>query len=479
MKRLYQHRSDLLALLTLFLLALVWFAPVLFPAWTGATLLPFDNLASFEPWRTLHPGLIPHNNLLSDLVLENAVWKLHIRRTLAEGQLPLWNPQIFTGLPFLAAGQASTFYPLNLLFYFLPLDVAYGWFTALQIALAGMNMYALGRVLRLRPLAALFSGVVFMFSGFLIVSVVFTMFVAAAVWLPLLLAVIEIIIRKQEEKGVQSFHPIPYVAMGVAIIGVMILAGHPELIYYTLLVAGAYSLVRLLIAWRHIEKSKEQGSTPHSAFRIPHSALRILKLSAWLLLMVVLGVAAGGIQLLPLIELLPLNFRQGSASYQQIVGWAWPSRHVLTFFLPDVFGNPSQHAWFDLWNWQWLPTTVNAHGQPNDTIFWGIKNYVEGGNYLGIATWLLAAIAVGFAIMRTLASDDLRGTLHQPPHSLLRLGFSPRLRLFLCSSPLARHFMRCSFMACPAGVNCIARFAGSIRLHSVWRCWVEWGCKHC
>lgn len=38
----------------------------------------------------------------------NTVWKLHIRRTLAEGQLPLWNPQIFTGLPFLAAGQAST-----------------------------------------------------------------------------------------------------------------------------------------------------------------------------------------------------------------------------------------------------------------------------------------------------------------------------------------------------------------------------------
>ena len=250
MHQLRRFRSDLFALLTILVLALLWFAPVLLPGLTHASLLPFDNLTSFEPWRSLQPGLIPHNNLLSDLVLENAVWKLHIQRTLAQGQLPLWNPQIFTGIPFLAAGQSSTFYPLSLLFYVLPLETAYGWFTALQIALAGANMYLLGRVLRLRPLAALFSGVVFMFSGFLIVSVVFTMFIAGAVWLPLLLAVIEFIIRKQEEKGVQSFHPIPYVAAGAAIIGVMILAGHPELIYYTLLVAGAYSLVRLLAAWR-------------------------------------------------------------------------------------------------------------------------------------------------------------------------------------------------------------------------------------
>ena len=43
-----------------------------------------------------------------------------------------------------------------------------------------------------------------MFSGFLIVSVVFTMFLAAVPWLPLLLAVIEWIIRKQEEKGIRQ-----------------------------------------------------------------------------------------------------------------------------------------------------------------------------------------------------------------------------------------------------------------------------------
>ena len=94
--------------------------------------------------------------------------------------------------------------------------------------------------------------------------------------------------------------------------------------------------------------------------------------------------------MLPLLELLPQNFRAGSVSFEQVLGWAWPTRHVLTFWLPDVFGNPSHHRWYDIWSRTWVPATVNALGEPTHTIFWGIKNYVEGGNYLSIAAWLLA-----------------------------------------------------------------------------------------
>ncbi len=292
------------------------------------------------------------------------MWKLHIARAFAAGQIPLWNPHIFTGIPFFAAGQASVAYPLNLLFYVLPLDAAYGWFTALQLAIAGINTYILARVLRLRPLSALFSGIVFQFSGFMIVSVVFSMVIAAASWLPLLLAVIEIIIQKQEEKGSASFHPIPYVIAGAAVVGISALAGHPEFFYYTLLVAGMYSAARLAIAWTRIrgqQTNDERRTTnvkhpisrsasltlvhrPSSiVHRSAHYAIRILKLAAWLLVLALLGIAAGALQLIPLYELVTLNFREGSASFQQVLDWAWPSRHVLTFALPNVFGNPSHH----------------------------------------------------------------------------------------------------------------------------------------
>ncbi|MBP6440205.1 MAG: YfhO family protein, partial [Caldilineaceae bacterium] len=393
MRRFSRFRNDALALLLLLGLALAWFAPVLFPGITQASLLPYDNLYTFAPWRALQPDLTPHNDLLADLVLENAVWKQHIRETLAQGEIPLWNPKILTGLPFLAAGQASVFYPLNVLFYVLPLEWAFGWFTALQVALAGINMYLFGRVLGLRRIPALYAGVVYMFSGFLIVSVVFTMFLAAVPWLPLLLAVIEFIIRKQEEKGVASFNPIPYVVVGAGIIGLVVLAGHPELIYYTMIVAGAYTFCRLVAAYVRLRRrSPAPGAPP----RTP--VTRILKLAGWLLAMAVLGVALGAIQLIPLVELLPLNFRAGSASLAQVQEWAWPSRHVLTFWLPNIFGSPSHHVWFDLWTRQWTPATVNALGEQTRTIFWGIKNYVEGGNYLGIATWLLALYAIWGAI---------------------------------------------------------------------------------
>lgn len=388
--RLREFRSDLLALLAILLLALLWFAPVLAPGLTQATLLPYDNLYTFEPWRSLQPGLVPHNDLLSDLVLENAVWKAHIREAFAVGEFPLWNPKILTGIPFLAAGQASTFYPLNVLFYVLPLDLAYGWFTALQIAVAGANMYLFARVLRLRPLAALYGAVVYMFSGFLIVSVVFTMFVAAVPWLPLLLAVIEFIVRKQEKKGAHSFRPIPYVLVGAGIIGLVALAGHPELIYYTMLTAGAFALARLIALYLRMRRMAESSAEGRQGTPL----LRTVKLAGWLLAMAVLGIGLGAVQLIPMLELLPLNFREGSASLAQVLGWAWPVRHLLTFVLPNVFGNPSHHAWFDIWMHTWTPAAVNAQGDPTHTIFWGIKNYVEGGNYLGLATWVLAAVAV-------------------------------------------------------------------------------------
>ncbi len=426
MHRLHRFRPELLSLAILTVLPLIWFAPVLF---TGKTLLPYDNLYQFEPWRALRPDISPHNGLLSDLVLENAVWKLHVRRTLQQFELPLWSPQLFTGAPFFAAGQSSAAYPLSALFYLLPIEAAFGWFTAIQLAIAGVNAFLLGRVLKLRPVAALFSGVAFQFSGFLVVSVVFTMVLAAASWLPLLLAIIEKVIQKQEEKGVAGFRPIPYVVAGAATVGLVALAGHPEFLYYTLLVAGMFTAARLLVALRRISaRSGENGAESQALNPSPHlptalQALRaVAKIAGWILLVALMGIAAGAVQILPLLELVQQNFREGSASYQQVVGWAWPDRHILTFLLPDIFGNPSHHHWFDLWALRWQPAVLNRLGEPNNTIFWGIKNYVEGGNYVGVSTWLLAALAVAVSLARvTRQNGDDNAAKLVAAHRQLRL----------------------------------------------------------
>jgi hypothetical protein len=234
----------------------------------------------------------------------------------------------------------------------------------LQIGLAGANMYIFARVLRMRIPAALLQRHRLHVQRLPDCLVVFTMFIAAVVWLPLLLAVIEWMIRKQEEKGATGYSPIPYVVFGALVVGVMILAGHPELIYYTLLVAGAYSGVRLLAAWRINWTIKDRRSCrPRFVFvgncfgprifdlRSSFFVLVIFRLAVWLLVMVFLGVALGAIQLIPLLELVPMNFREGRPVWRRCAsgpgrrGMYSPSRCPTSSAVPAITaGSISGHA---------------------------------------------------------------------------------------------------------------------------------------
>lgn len=389
-------RRDGLALLLLFLLPLLWFGPTIFG---DQTLLPADNIYQFQPWQSFAAEMgaeTPHNALLSDLVLENYPWKLLIRQALAAGELPLWNPYLFTGVPFLAAGQHSALFPASVVYYLLPLERAFGVFTWLMLALAGMNTYIFARVLRVGRAGSLFAAIAFMFSGFFISSVVFPMMIAGAAWLPLLLALIEMVVRKQEEKGNAPFLPVAYIVAGAAVLGMQVLAGHIEITYYTLLVAAMYSLWRLFGAWRRLGVWRP-----------------VTRMAGWLLFMVITGVLLGAVQLIPLYELVSQNFRQDSASYAEVVNWAWPTRHILTFLLPDIFGNPAHHAIRDWWTGELYPVWLNAYGEETRTVFWGVKNYVEGGNYLGILTLVFAAAAL-FDVAARLRGGAVRQPSHRP-----------------------------------------------------------------
>lgn len=389
-------RRELLALLVLFLLPLLWFGPVIFG---GQTLLPADNLYDYQPWQSFaaQQGVgTPHNALLSDLVLENYPWKLLIRRAIAERQLPLWNPHLFSGTPFLAAGQHSALFPFSLVYYILPLPMAYGVFTWLMLALAGINTYLFARVLGLGRAAAMFSGIAYMFSGFFVSSVVFQMMIAGACWLPLVLALIEMVVRKQEEKGNAPFVPVAYIVAGAIAIGLVGLAGHVEILYYTLLVGGMYSLWRLFGVWRRLGVWRP-----------------VVRIAGWLVFMAGTGLLLAAIQLIPLYELVAQNFRQGSVSYDQVVGWAWPLRQIVTFLIPDFFGNPAHHSLRDWWSGEVATSWTNALGQTTATVFWGVKNYVEGANYLGILT-LVLALAACFDAGGRLRGGSVRQPSDQP-----------------------------------------------------------------
>jgi len=396
------HKNKLLTLIiivSLFGLAVLFFWPVIFG---GKTLLPADNLFTFEPWRSFAHEFgvsVPHNELLSDLILENYVWKRFIVQSIKARQIPLWNPYIFAGVPFLAAGQHSALYPFSILFYILPIARAYGYFTILQLFLAGLFAFIYARVIGLGRLGATVTALTYMFSAFMIVSVVFTMIIAAAAWLPLLLAMVELIIQKAQSSKLKAqtnfgfwtldfgvggaSSPLLYVVIGAFALGFQLLAGHIEISYYVLLVMGFYTAIRL---WQLANQRGDESAKRRMG--------RVGQVLFWLVVMVVLGLALGAVQLIPLYELVSRSFRQDSASYQQVVSWAYPPRRLIAFLIPDFFGNPTHHSYFDVFSRQVVPVTRNYYGDPISTIDWGIKNYVEGGSYVGILPLLLALIAV-------------------------------------------------------------------------------------
>ena len=138
---------DLWIALGFLILAILFYLPVTLG---GRTLLPADIITRWEPWASAGiTGGIPQNSLLGDLVVQNLPWKTFIVASIRAGEIPLWNPYILSGVPFLAAGQHSALYPLSLVYYILPLPLAYGWFAALHLWLAGLFTYLFARTLRL------------------------------------------------------------------------------------------------------------------------------------------------------------------------------------------------------------------------------------------------------------------------------------------------------------------------------------------
>lgn len=380
-------RTDFVAILLFLALAVLFFAPALF---TNRSLVPFDNLYRFPPWNAFaeQNGVVEaYNPLLDDLVLENYAWKNFIRESIREGEIPLWNPYILAGQPFLAAGQNAALYPFGVLFYILPLAQAYTIFAIAHYWFAACAMYFLARVLGLKGFAATISGVIYALSGFMVVSVVFPMVVSAAAWLPAILAVVELTLREEGKRGTDRFsqpRQLFFALAAAVLLGVQFLAGHVEISYYILLVLAFYA------AWRILGMNVSLRPREIRWGGLSRAGVIMLGIVA-------LSFALAAIQILPLYELVRANFREGSALYQEVAGWALPTRQVLTFFIPDFFGNPTHHGYFDIYDAVW------KHA-PQGTIFWGVKNYVEAGAYVGILALVLAVTGV---FSRRL---DLRGS---------------------------------------------------------------------
>src|SRR2546423_1770900 len=95
--------------------ALVLTLIVYAPMFTGKIPFPADFVFDFPPFAPAAPsgGLLPHANI-GDLVTSFFPYRTIASRAVRAGTLPLWNPYMLSGAPFLANTQSALFYPLNL-----------------------------------------------------------------------------------------------------------------------------------------------------------------------------------------------------------------------------------------------------------------------------------------------------------------------------------------------------------------------------
>ena len=113
--------------------------------------------------------------------------------SLGEGRLPLWNPHVFMGVPFLANTQSAVLYPPNWPLYLLDPARALSTALMLHVALGAVGMLALIRVgLRLGWPAAATGAAAFAFSGFFAGQMEHINQVSVAAWIPLLILAIEL-----------------------------------------------------------------------------------------------------------------------------------------------------------------------------------------------------------------------------------------------------------------------------------------------
>ena len=306
------RRSSVLAALVFAALSLALVGPALVP---GRTLSSSDALWAATPWSATRPaGVRPlgSNPEIGDQARVFQPFLQHTRETLPH--IPLWDPSIMAGRPFLANGQSAVFSPFSVPAYVLPFWRSLAVIAAMKLFVAAFGAYLLGRALGMGLGGALLAGMTFGFSLWL---VAWLSWPNASVWalLPWLWLLADRIVRRP---GLLSIS-----ALACAI-GLQYLGGHPESSFHVLVFTAVFFLVRLV---------------QHRPAGGPRLRRAVKQLSAFAAA-AVLGSALAALVLIPLVELLANSAdTSGRADFGEI---HIPARYLLGVFLHDYWGRPTR-----------------------------------------------------------------------------------------------------------------------------------------
>jgi hypothetical protein len=227
----------------------------------------------------------------------------HLRESLWRGELPLWNPLVNCGVPFLAQWGPMVLYPFNLFYVLLPMPWSLSVFGLLHLWWGGLGMYRLAGEWTGRRFAAAFAGVGFAFGGVMVASLVWPNYMVALGWMPWMVWLVQ---RAWREGG-------RWLAASALAGTMQMLTGAPELILQT---------------WAFIAALWAADNWPLQGGRWRFNGRALARLAAVVAL--VAGLAAA--QLLPFFQLLRLSDR--GAGYADATVWAMPGWGLANLIAP-------------------------------------------------------------------------------------------------------------------------------------------------
>jgi hypothetical protein len=294
------------------LLSLALLAPGLLP---GRTISTADSLYFSPPWAASRPANLQRlsNNELGDAVLQFQPFAAYAKRQLPE--VPLWNPYLMSGRPLLADDQSAVFSPFTVPAYVMPLLTSLGWSAALKLFVAAFGAFLLARALGMRGGGAVLSGLVYGFNFWIVTWLAYP---HSGVWavFPWLLLATELVVRRPD--------PLSAGALAVAV-AAQFLCGHAESSFDILVAVACFFVLR----------SVQVGRRSRERRRFARNVLASFLFGA------LAGTALAAFVLVPFVELL-----LGSADIHQRAGMAvdqhLAARGLLTLFLPDYWGRPTQ-----------------------------------------------------------------------------------------------------------------------------------------
>ncbi len=295
----------------------------------GRVFLPGDIIYRDALWQALAPAGFPGvaNNLLSDQIYLYYPWRVFAGRALQQyGELPLWNPFIFGGQPFVANAQSALFYPLHWIAFFMPAGSFFGFAGVLRLYLAALFTILFMRSCGASRPAAMVAGLTYAFCGPMVVWLSYPL-VDVFLWLPGVLWA--------AEKALSARRPARWLAIAALLIGVQGLAGHFQSYFHALAAAGLYVGYRL--------------------FSMRSAGQRTLRVACGLALALGAGVALTAVELLPFGEFLAESGTLASGGRSSLTSsdtlWYSPSavEHLaagITLVVPDFYGNPATHDYY-------------------------------------------------------------------------------------------------------------------------------------